>query len=354
MSVLNSLDIKLLLRQFLVQRFLTERLIRFANEEGIPELLASMQRFDMEKALETFQRKLGYELQDKTRIRMLKALVDLLYECEYIKRTDGWYWWDAGKNRDISLRKGEYEIVKSKFKGLAFFFEECIRYASTFLRGGPPLFGFDSNSAFIWEEFLGNAELGFARSILINLLFSWKDNNHTVLALCYGPGFDILQIQEHSPHIKVTALDFKDIFFNRAPRRILNPDSITWVDSALWNGFGSPLPFEDNSFDNVMFACADSYIHQEMREYVYGDIFRVLKHRGSLGILTYSYPDANREYVKDTWIRRGILCHYFSESVCNGWYGFHGAHESVNLFARIGYSIHTTMLNASIWRLDKP
>jgi hypothetical protein len=37
MSVLNSLDIKLLLRQFLIQRFLTERLIRFTNEEGIPE-----------------------------------------------------------------------------------------------------------------------------------------------------------------------------------------------------------------------------------------------------------------------------------------------------------------------------
>jgi len=349
----NSLNIKPILRQFLVQRFLTERLMRVTDEEGISELLASMRRFDMEDAVEALQRNLGYKLQDRIRLRMFKALIDLLCECEHTKDCGGWYVWDKGKDSDIRMEKGEYEIVRNTFGGQASFFEECISYAGTFLRGGPPLYSFDRNSTDIWEKFLGNAEFIFARSILTKLLIPWKNSNCTILDLCYGPGFDILQIQEQSPQIQVTALDFKDIFYNQASCRILNPDSVKWVDPALWNGFGAPLPFDGNTFDNVLFTCADPYIPGELREYVYSDIFRVLKHGGALGILTRSYPDTCRKYVKDTWIRRGILCHDFSESVCEGWHGFHDAHESIDLFKRIGYSVHTTMLNASIWRLDK-
>lgn len=349
----NSLNIKPLLRQFLVQRFLTERLIRFTDEEGISELLASMRRFDMEDAVETLQRNLGYKLQDRIRLRMFKALIDLLHECEYIKDDGGWYWWDVCKDLDISLKEDEYETVKNNFKGQTIFFEECIFYASAFLRGGPPLYSFDRNSTDIWEKFLENAEFRFARSILTKLLIPWENSNCTILDLCYGPGFDILQIQEQSPQIQVTALDFKDIFCNQASRRILNPDSVKWVDSALWNGFGAPLPFDGNTFDYVLFTCADPYIPGELREYVYTDIFRVLKRGGALGILTRSYPDSGRKYVKETWIRRGILCHDFSESVCEGWHGFYDAHESIDLFKKIGYSVRATMLNASVWRLDK-
>jgi ubiquinone/menaquinone biosynthesis C-methylase UbiE len=349
----DSLNVKPILRQFLVQRFLTERFIRFTDEEGILTVLASMERFDMEKAVESFHRNLGYNLRGRIRLRMFRVLIDLLCECEYVKDYGGWYMWNAGKDLDISLKENEYEIVKNTFAGQTNFFEECIYYASTFLRGGPPLYSFDRNSTDIWEKFLKNAEFTFARSILTRLLIPSKDSNCAILDLCYGPGFDILQIQEQSPQIKVTALDYKDIFYNQASRRLLNPDSVKWVDSALWRGFGDPLPFDDNTFDKVLFTCADPYILEESREYVYSDIFRVLKRGGALGILTRSYPDPGRKYVKDTWIRRGILCHDFSESVCEGWHGFYDAHESIDLFKKIGYSVHTTMLNASIWRLDK-
>ncbi len=152
----------------------------------------------------------------------------------------------------------------------------------------------------------------------------------------------------------MTALDFKDIFRKRALSRIPKPEAVQWIDAELWNGFGTPLPFPDGTFDLLYFACADPYIPVESREFVYRDIFRVLKRSGSVGLLSHSYPDDKNEHVRDPWARRGILCHDFFESVCEGWHGFSDAGESRNLFESIGYTIDTVMMNASIWRLDKP
>lgn len=349
----DSPNIKSLLSQSLTQMFLTDRLIRFIDEEGISKLLQSMRRFTIEEAIEAFRQKLGYKLQDRVRLRMAKAIIDLLHECEYLEKNNEFYLWIEGKSIETKLSTDEFKVAKDTFKGQVDFFEKCIIYADKFLNGNPPLYSFDSNSTEIWEEFLGNTEFRFARSVLINLLFSGRDDNANVLALCYGPGFDILQMQEQY-NIKVTALDFKDIFQSQASHRIVNPKSVKWIKSELWKGFGTPLPFNGGTFDIVFFTCADPYIPEDSRDYVYRDIFRVLKSKGILGILTRSYPDVERKFVKDPFVRRGTLCHDFSESVCEGWYGFYHAHNSLNLFKAIGYRIDTVMLNASIWRLDKP
>lgn len=350
----NSLDIKLLLSRSIVQRFLTERLIRFANDEGILKILASMQRFAMGEAVEELQCRLAYRLKDRARVRMVKIFIDLLQECGYLNCENNLYKWNAANRLDLGLKGEEYKVIETSFGGMVDFFEECIRYGGNFFRGAEPLFSFNKESTPIWEKFLGNAEFSFARSILVNLLMLDKRDTYHILDLCYGPGFDLIQIQERMPNVRLTALDFTDNFYFQASHRLLNPNSVKWIKSQLWNGFGSPLPLDDNTIDVIFFACADPYIPSERREFVYKDIFRILKPGGTLGILTYSYPDDEREYVRDKWVRMGILGHDFSESVCEGWHGFYDARESINLFKEIGYNIHALMLNASIWKLVKP
>ena len=351
---LNAPHLKSFLGQFFVHKILTKRLLYFIDEQGIAGLFSSLKRFTIKEAVETLQHEFGYKLEDRIRLRMVTVLIDLLYECSYVEKKEGFYVWNEGNKLETGLSKDEIEIACNMFKGQVNFFEECVAYADAFLRGNPPLYSFDSNAVNVWEEFLGNAEFSFARSVLINLLLSERSKNMHVLDLCYGPGFDILQMQEQFPAVKVTAVDFKDIFLRQALHRILNPKPVNWIKSELWKGFGTPLPFSDSTFDIVFFACADPYIPSELREYVYRDIFRVLKREGALGILSRGYPDPWREYVKDIWVRRGILCHDFAESVCEGWHGFYDAKESINLFKTVGYTLHTIMLNASLWRLDKP
>jgi ubiquinone/menaquinone biosynthesis C-methylase UbiE len=350
---MNPPNIKSVLSDSLAQKFLVERLMRFINEKGISGLLLSMRHFTLEEAIDAFRQKLGYQLQDGIRRRMAIVIIDLLHECEYVEKKDEVYVWAGEKDVERKLSADDHKIVKETFKGQVDFFERCIMYADNFLSGSPALYSFDSNSTEIWEEFLGNSEFTFARSVLISLLFSGRSDNANVLTLCYGPGFDILQMQEQYD-IKITAVDFKDIFQNQASRRIPNPESVKWIKSELWKGFGTPLPFTGDAFDVVFFACADPYIPAESREYVYRDIFRALKPGGALGILTRSYPDAGRKYVKDVLVRRGTLCHDFAESVCEGWRGFYPAQESIDLFKSIGFNVNTVMLNAALWRLDKP
>lgn len=350
----NSPDIKSLLNQFSLQKFLTKRLLRFIHDEGILQLLASMQRFVIDEVIETLQLKLGYKLQDETRIRMVKVLIDLLYECEYLVYKNNVYQWNRGRNLKICLENEEYKVVETSLRGMVDFFEECIGYAGDFFRGATPRFRFDNESTSTWEKFLGNAEFSFIRSVLLKLLMFEKRDTGNILDLCYGPGFGLVQIQERLPEVRLMALDFTDNFYRQAAGRLPNAHAVKWIKSELWNGFGTPLPFDDNTVDSVLFTCADPYIPSEWREYVYRDLFRILKQGGTLGIMTHSYPDREKKYVKDTWIRAGILCHDFSESVCEGWQGFYNAEDSLNLFKEIGYHIYAVMLNASVWRLDKP
>jgi SAM-dependent methyltransferase len=310
----------------------------------------------MEEIVDELQNKLDYRLKDRIRTRMVKTLIDLLQECKYLHREDSIYKWTSTSNSAPSLTNEEYKVIETSFKGMVDFFEECIRYSGNFIRGAEPLFSFNKGSTSMWEKFLGNAEFSFARSVLVKLLMFNKRDNYNILDLCYGPGFDLVQIQEQEmlPDVRLMALDFTDNFYVQASHRVLNSVSVNWINSESWNGFGTPLPFEDSTVDIIFFACADPYVPSEQREYVYRDMFRILKSGGTLGILTYSYPDNERKYVKDKWVRMGVLGHDFSESVCEGWHGFHDTRESINLFKKIGYNIHELMLNASIWKLDKP
>jgi ubiquinone/menaquinone biosynthesis C-methylase UbiE len=347
-------DIKSLLGQALTHKYLTRRFLQYIDESHISGLLSTMQRITLDGFAELLRQRLGYALNDRTRLRMVRVIMDLLNECNYLKKEDGFYILNEGNDPDMECSREEFAMVREMFEGQMNFFDQCIAHAEKFFRGASPLYSFDNDSIPVWEGFLGNMEFSFARSVLINLIFSGRSNKVQVLDLCYGPGFGILQMQESFPEIEVTALDFQDIFVEQASGRIPNPVSVQWINSGLWDGFGSPLPFKDNSFDVVFFACADPYIPAESRRYVYSDIFRILKNGGTLGVLSHSYPDAGMQYVKDPWVRRGVLCHDFFESVCKGWQGFYDAAGSIDLFKALGYRIDVIMLDASVWKIDKP
>jgi ubiquinone/menaquinone biosynthesis C-methylase UbiE len=350
---LSYTEMGVLLNRALSDRLLTALLMRFADQQGISGILESVKKSALDEAYDIFEKEFGYVLGDNTRLRMAKTLIDFLRECGDIREEKGHYRWTGLRRLEIRLPVDELRSAEEVFSRKIAFLELCIEYASSFLRGGPPLYSFDKSAISIWEEFLGDAEFNCARSLLARLLLSGKSSNAVVLDLCCGPGFDILKIQEQSPEMKIIALDFTDIFKRRAVCSLSHPGMVQWVDSGLWNGFGSPLPFSDNSFDAVFFACADPYIPGELREFVYTDIFRVLKYGGTLGVLSHSYPDPAGELVKDPGIRRGILCHDFAESVCDGWHGFYDAAVSADLFRSAGYSVRTLKLNASVWLLDK-
>jgi len=351
--MLLNTDIKSLLSDCLIQKVLSERFLTFVSQEGIFEIFKTIHSFKIEQAMEAFEKKLGYNLQDKKRYRMAMIIIVFLCECGYMSKKDDLYTWNGNKDLE-RLPKDYRKKAEIAFKGQIDFFEKCMTYANGFLKEKSPLYKFDIDSTQNWEEFLGNAEFRFAREVLLKLLFSERNDNYEILDLCCGPGFDVLQMQEHCPQISITAIDFTDVFQVQASRRIHNNKSVKWISSKLWHGFGNRLPFGDNTFDIVFFACADPYIPEKLREYVYKDIFRILKKGGRLGILTRTYPDTEGTHVTDVWIRRGILCHDFAESVCEGWQGFYDAQESVNLFRRIGYNIYNVMLDGAVWRLDKP
>lgn len=94
---ITSSDIKSLLRQSLVQRFLISRFLRFTYEQGIPGLLSSLRHFTLEKAADAFCNELGYIIQDRTRFRMVKVLMDILNECGVIHAENGVYSWAGDK-----------------------------------------------------------------------------------------------------------------------------------------------------------------------------------------------------------------------------------------------------------------
>lgn len=350
----NFAKVREFLSDSLPQRYLTGRLLRFAEEKEITRSLAAMGRFSITDVENLLQRKIGYRGGERVRLRMIRTLLDLLVECGYARREGALFVWNDHAVSFVPLTDTEADAVRAMFRGQVEFFERCIAHAEDFLSGGPPLCGFDTASLQLWEEFLGNDEFRFARSVLAKLLLVEKAESPRILDLCCGPGFDIQQIQEESLEASVVALDFKDIFHQKVMEKTTAPESVQCITSERWKGFGSPLPFPDNAFDKVFFSCADPYIPGELRDYVYRDIFRIVRRGGSLGILSHSYPDPAKEYVKDAWTRRGVLCHDFAESVCEGWEGFSDAAASRRLFETIGFSVDTIMLNASVWRLVKP
>jgi SAM-dependent methyltransferase len=347
-------ELKPLLGRLLPQRFLTSRLLMFLRDSGVTGLLSSSKEVTLETVKILFDKKLGFDTSGHTRARMVQIIMDFLCECGFMERKAETYCWKETADDIGELSNEELEQARSFFGGQVMFFEKCIDYACEFLNGGPPLFRFDRKSLHVWASFLGNSEFEMARSLLVKLLSSGNADTCRLLNLCSGLGFDITSVQKVMPEAEITAIDFTDVFHERAYQTVQNPENIRWIDSSLWNGFGYPLPFNDRTFDIVFFACAAPYIPSGSRNYVYRDIYRVLKKSGSLGVLTNSYPDAEREFVRDTWIRRGVLCHDFAESVCEGWQGFSAPEDSLSIFTEAGFSVSSKLLNASIWRLEKP
>jgi len=342
-----------LLGRSLAHKYAADSLLSFADEKGILGSLSSLGSFTLKDAAAALRRECGYALDEGVRARMLKVLIDFLCECGLAAHDNGCCVWRDGCGNGRLASAGEMTQAAELFRGQVDFFDRCLAYADVFLRGGDRLFGFDAESAQIWENFLGNAEFNFGRSVLAQLMFSSGSKNPEVLDLCCGPGFDIIEIQNNSAGAIVTVLDFKDVFRERVLRRAPDPEAVRWIDSGSWAGFGTALPFAPEAFDAVFFACADPYIPEESREFVYSDIFRVIRPGGSLNILSHSYPDPEQKFVDDPWIRKGTLCHDFAESVCEGWHGFYDAAASCRLFESIGFRVTTIMMNASIWRLDK-
>ena len=350
----NVGDLRQLFGQSLAQRHITKSILEFSAEEGIVDILASRRKFRFADIREVLSERLGYDLAGGIRVRMMRIILDLLAECGFADNDRGTYTWKGIDGSITALTKNSLQQATGIFNGQTGFFDRCIAYAGEFLRGSEHLFRFNEESVPVWEAFLGNAEFELARRLLIKMLISGGSADGDLLDLCPGLGFDILAIQDLMPDTRVTALDFTGVFYRDAGMMVQDPDAVRWTDSSLWKGFGNPLPFDDRSFDLVFFACADPYIPHGAREDVYRDIFRILKKGGSLGILTNSYPDPDRRMVRDPWVRRGNLCHDFAESVCEGWHGFSLPGDSAALFKRIGFDISSVMLNASLWRLERP
>ncbi|MCZ7622249.1 MAG: hypothetical protein M5U24_07160 [Candidatus Kuenenia sp.] len=128
----NFPDTRLLLSQFLVQRYQTEMLLKFAQEEGILRLLESIDTFHINEAIEALQNKLNYQLQDRLRRRMIHTLIYLLQECGYLSLENTRYQWHMIENAAPKLKDEEYKIIEVSFKGVVGFFEECIKYSGDF------------------------------------------------------------------------------------------------------------------------------------------------------------------------------------------------------------------------------
>ena len=350
----NMLKLKPLFGHALPRKFLAASFLSFLHNTGVIGLLSSSGNFTFESVKSMLRQELDFHSSDSVRARMIEIIIDFLYECQLLEKTGDSYVWRDSSNFEVSLTNEDMDQVQTDFGGQVNFFEKCINYAEEFLKGGTPLFGFNQKSLQDWGAFLGNSEYEMARLLLMKLILSGKGDNCAVLNLCYGLGYDIMAIQRVIPDAKITAIDFTNAFHESALDRIVDHKSVRFIDSSIWRGFGCPLPFDDQSFDLVCFNCADPYISRELKDFVYRDIFRILKSNGSLGILTSSYPDHDKNHVKDPWIRKGILCHDFAESVCEGWGGFSEANNSIRIFEEIGFDISSVTFNSSLWRLDKP
>lgn len=340
---------------FAVQRLLTDRLMAFVDRAGIAGALRGQRAGTTRQVIGRLGADLGFRLDDPVRARMVGVLLDLLEDCGVIAALpDGARGWSADAAWPWRATSADVEADADALNGQVEFFGQCLDYVGRFLAGAPPLFDFNGGSIRAWERLLGNREFAFARSVVARLMLPRAAPAPEVLVLCYGPGYDLVEIATRRPDARVTALDFTDAFLDCAAKRLASPRNVRWVDAASWGGFGRPLPFDDASFHVVVFSCADPYVPARLREGVYRDIFRVLKPGGVVGMLTHSYPDAGRRDVSDLWVRRGTYCHDFLESVCQGWQGFYPAADTREVCARVGFQPDVVTLNSSVWRLRRP
>ncbi len=374
-----------LLRLHLVPKVMTARLIRFAEDEGVLEIIRKMRGFTLDALCRELELKLGFCFNSPVKRRMVATLLDFLEECGLVFRVDDSSYSapkaEALDKVDLTLSRDEERMLGDIFTAQVDFFTGCIDEAGSFFRGDSSPYGFSRALEPFWDSFLGNYEFKTMRALLLKLMGLEDRPDFGVLDLCAGLGYGVEEILTACPSVKVTAIDFNNVYRETALARIDAMGRVEKVCVAVsdgrtlsrgrgllgvewatgrWGGFGHPLPFEDATYDAVYFTCADPYIPPALRAGVYGEIYRLLKPGGVLGVLTWSYPDRERRTVTDPWIRRQILVHDFAESVCDGWHGFHDPEDTKRMFSEVGFKANDVFstidstLGSALWIMNRP
>ncbi|HYL81371.1 MAG TPA: class I SAM-dependent methyltransferase, partial [Candidatus Acidoferrum sp.] len=293
-------------------------------------------------------------------------------ECGCMSEAGGVWRWGQGESPPIpGTADGTIPAMDaSTADGQYLFFRGCLESAPAYLRGGDPSFLFDEKNAEAWERFLGCTEFQTCRSLLLELMGIRNDPSFRLLDLCHGPGWGVGAALSRYPAIRLTALDFTDVFSRKARARAEEAQAgnrrqghpvapVVWLGPDRWKGFGDPFPFPDGSFEAVFFSCGDPYVPQAARGEVYREIRRVLTPEGRLGVLTRCLPDAGGRHVPSFWLRISALVHDFAESVCEGWEGFSGTEDNERLFSEAGFlggvsrRGSMSLLESSLWVLKK-
>ena len=354
-------------------RPLVAEILELVRVEGIAGLMAMLSPFTMDRLCDELETALGYLLRGNRR-RMISVLLALLEEAGWCVR-EGSRWRFApldGDSQGSPDRSADRSAVSgsSTDDGQLRFFLECLKSVPAYLRGGTATFGFEGGSVDSWDRFLGSAELRCCRKLLFELMGVRNSRSFHLLDLCYGPGWGLAEAASRYPSIRITAVDFTEVFAGTARDRLRSIEEVSrtaghtaaevvWCAPGQWPGFGHPLPFREETFDAVFFSGGDPYIPRILRKYVYGDIARVLSPVGRLGILTRGFPDPGRRFVPSPGMRMASLVHDFAESVCEGWQGFAEPEETLRMFRELGYrgggAIPGEMcsLESSLWVLRK-
>lgn len=95
--------------------------------------------------------------------------------------------------------------------------------------------------------------------------------------------------------------------------------------SELVQGEMATLPFADAVFDLVLAHHVLEHLYEEERTSLAEEIVRVLKPGGALDLRAFSCGDMRqgkgREVERSTFLREGILYHYFTEEELGGLFG---------------------------------
>ena len=150
------------------------------------------------------------------------------------------------------------------------------------------------------------------------------------LDLCHGPRWGLEAAISRFPAIRVTAVDFTDVFHDTARARAESAQASNRdrghagyphrLGGTGWSrsGFGDPLPFPDGAFDAIFFTCGEPYIPRHLRGAVYRELGRLLASGGRLGVLTRSHPDDGGQHVPSFWLRVSALARDFAEKRVRG------------------------------------
>ena len=355
-----------------VARLLLADILQLAEREGILERMRSLSLFSLEELCRALRLRLDYDLEKGNRQRMIWLLLRLLCEIGWVREEAGMWRWESGDPPPIPGSVGGMIPTKRllEVEDQYHFFQRCLKTVPAYLRGGNPSVLFDATNSTAWESFLGCAEFRTCRALLLQMMGIENHPSFRLLDLCHGPGWGLEATVSQFPSIPITALDFTEIFCDKARARagcaqarndhVGQPIApIAWVGPDRWKGFGRPFPFPDGSFEAVFFTCGDPYIPRGLRGEVYGEIGRVLTPDGRLGVLTRCCPDAEARHASSFWLRISALAHDFAESVCEGWEGFSHVEDTVRAFSDAGFegAVNSlgamSLLDSSLWVLKK-